>query len=126
MTTTAVLDVSIGLILMYLVLSLVCTTANESIAHLVSLRARTLVSGMDRLIDDGNLLQAIRQHGSMGAAHSIANGQPSYVSSRAVADALIGTLNPDKPVPGVADVVAGVKRLPDSNIRDVLLAATMN
>ena len=126
MNTTSVIDVSVGLIVMYLVLSLVCTTANEFIAHIVGLRARTLASGMNRLIDDDGLLQAIRQHGQINAVHSVVDGQPSYISSRAVADALVGSLNPEKPVPGVADVIESIKKLPDTNIRDVLLTAAMN
>src|SRR5262249_61163843 len=71
MSTTAVLDVSIGLIMMYFVLSLVCTTINEFIAQLLSLRARTLSSGLDRLIDDNGLLRAVRQHGRIDAIDSL-------------------------------------------------------
>lgn len=126
MSTTAVLDVAIGLIMMYFVLSLVCTTINEFIAQLLSLRARTLSSGLDRLIDDNGLLQAFRQHGRIDAIDSLVDGHPSYVSSRAVADAIIGSLNPDKPIPGMADVLQAVQKLPDSNIRDILFSAATN
>jgi hypothetical protein len=48
---------------------------------------------------------------------------PSYLSSRSVALALIGSLDPTKPVPGIEDVRNAVMRLPDSGIRDTLLAS---
>jgi len=126
MSATAVLDVSIGLIMMYFVLSLVCTTINEFIAQLLRLRARTLSSGLVRLIDDNGLLQAFRQHGRIDALRSLVGGYPSYFSSRTVADAIIGSLNPDKPIPGMADILQAAQKLPDSNIRDILLSAATN
>jgi hypothetical protein len=124
MSTNAVIDVCIGLILLYLILSLVCTTINEVIAHAVSLRAKTLASGIERLIDDRGVLEAFRKDGTIDATHLVSKGLPSYVSSRAVATALINSLNPANPVPGVAEVQEALKKLPDSNIRDVLLSAT--
>jgi hypothetical protein len=126
MSTNAVIDVCVGLILLYLILSLVCTTINEVIAHAVGLRARTLAGGIERLIDDRGLLEAFRNDGLIDAAHSVAKGLPSYLSSRAVAGALINSLNPANPMPGVAAVQETLKKLPDSNIRDVLTTAAAN
>jgi hypothetical protein len=45
MNTNAVIDVSIGIILMYLLLSLICTIVNEFAANLTRLRAKTLATG---------------------------------------------------------------------------------
>jgi hypothetical protein len=126
MSTNAVIDVCIGLMLLYLILSLVCTTINEVIAHMVALRARTLADGIERLIDDRGLLEAFRKDGVIDAAHSVSKGLPSYLPGRAVATALINGLSPENPVPGVAGVHETLKRLPDSNIRDVLLTAAAN
>ena len=36
--------------------------------------------------------------------------------------ALLGSLDPTKPVPGFADMESAIRHLPDSNIRDVLLS----
>ncbi len=46
MNTNAVIDVGIGIILMYLLLSLLCTVINEIAANIVSLRARVLATGL--------------------------------------------------------------------------------
>ncbi|MDQ3698066.1 MAG: hypothetical protein M3373_08595 [Gemmatimonadota bacterium] len=47
------LDVVLGLTFVYLVLSLVCTSANEGIASLFALRARTLRDGVRALLEEG-------------------------------------------------------------------------
>ena len=47
-----VLDVSVGLVFIYLLLSIICTAANEMIAALLSLRARNLAKGIANLFAD--------------------------------------------------------------------------
>ena len=126
MSTNSVIDVCIGLVLLYLILSLVCTTINEIIAHAISLRARTLASGIERLVDDHDLLKAFCNDGVIDATHAISKGLPSYMSGKAFATALINGLNPADPVPGITGVLETLKKLPDSNIRDVLVTAASN
>lgn len=50
MFNSTVLDVGIGLVLVYLILGLVCTTVNEWIAQMFKLRAQTLKDGIDALL----------------------------------------------------------------------------
>src|ERR1700733_13778785 len=50
MFNSSVLDVAIGLIFVYLVLGLICTTVNEWIAQLFKTRAATLKEGIRRLL----------------------------------------------------------------------------
>lgn len=46
-----------------------------------------------------------------------------YLSSRSVALALIGSLDPSKPLPGITDIENAVKSLLTSHIRDALLSS---
>jgi len=78
MGSSAVIDVCIGLALLYLTLSVICTTVNEVIAQLLSLRARTLAGGIERLIDDDGLREAFRQSGFIDATRAVSKGLPSY------------------------------------------------
>jgi hypothetical protein len=70
----AVLDVGAGLVLMYLVLSLLCTTLNEFVSGLVNLRSRTLKNALEQLIDDPNLKALFYNHGLIDGARVAASG----------------------------------------------------
>jgi hypothetical protein len=138
------LDVVIALVLMYLVLSLFCTTINEIIAgNILNLRSKNLKSAVQELIDDPTLKQLFDNHGLIDGAKvaSTAGAQkptqtgatstgayPSYLSGQTVALALIGILSDTgstatPPPPTVIDQVkAGIATLKDTNIKDSLEA----
>jgi hypothetical protein len=125
MTLNAGLDIVIGLVLMYLTLSLACTVLNEMIASVLRLRATTLAAGIAGLIDDPKLKAAFDAHGLIDAAKAASGGQlPSYLPGKTFALALLGSLDldPSKPLPAVSDIRDAVMKLPDTNIRDVLLS----
>lgn len=127
----AFLDIAIGLVLMYLLLSLSCTVVNEIIAQILSWRATTLQAGVQQLIDNKQVLGDFYNHGLIagliGSKADAAGGKhPSYFSGETFSRALIGSLDPTKPVPGFADVETAVKALPDCNIRDIVLAHIMS
>lgn len=120
---SAALDVAMGLVLMYLALSLACTVVNETIATLLGLRASTLQSGLQALIDDPTLRADFYNHGLIDGTKAAVGGKhPSYLSSKTFALALLGSLNTTKPIPGIEDIRTAVMHLPDSNIRDILLS----
>jgi hypothetical protein len=129
MDPNGVLDVVIGLVLMYLALSVMCTVVNELIATIMALRAKSLAAGICQLIDNPNLLAAFYNHGMIDGTKGASAGglgaspanHPSYLSGRVFAMALLGSLDPTKPLPAFADVEGSIRHLPDSNIRDVLL-----
>lgn len=123
MNSNAVIDVGLGIVLMYLLLSLICTMVNEFIASVLGLRAKTLGKGLEALIDNDQLLRAFRVHGLIAGQSSAAGGEPSYLSGTSVAGALLDSLDPDKPVATVADVVEAANKLPPSNVRDAILLA---
>lgn len=54
-----ILDMAIGLALVYLFLSLICTTVNEAIAGFFNLRARTLEKALVSMIDNPDLVEKI-------------------------------------------------------------------
>ena len=124
MTQSAIIEIAIGLILMYLVLSLLCTVINEYIATCLKLRAKDLQKSIKELLDHEPLLTNFYDQGLIGGSKEASGGHhSSYFDGKTVAMALIGALNPANPIPGFADVEAAVKALPaDSNIRSTLLA----
>jgi hypothetical protein len=58
----AALDVAFGLILVYLLLSLICTAANETLSSLLALRAKTLKEGIANLLGSDQARQDFYDH----------------------------------------------------------------
>jgi hypothetical protein len=177
-------DVAIGLIFMYLVLSLICTTVNELIATSLQWRAKSLQDTLTRMLDNDELRKAFYNSGLISNTTMASRGgkpgpgatsaddnnpgapakgnetdvagkpkdtdHPSYLDGRTFALALLDSLTAtgagqkvlqDKAVqagaspadaktaaalpkefPTLDDIKRIVGDLPDSNIRDVLLA----
>ncbi|MDH5410045.1 MAG: hypothetical protein OEY16_01545 [Alphaproteobacteria bacterium] len=120
MSVNAVIDVTIGLILMYLLLSLICTIINEFIGTFMGWRAANLARSIEQLIDDETLRGAIKATGVMGSFDKVSGKRgPSYIPSRAFALGVVRALNGNQP--GTMDTLRGaVGNLPDSVIRNVL------
>src|ERR1700676_795582 len=57
------IDIAIGLVLMYLVLSLACTVINEFIATKLNWRAKSLAAGLQALLDDPTVRNAFYDNG---------------------------------------------------------------
>jgi hypothetical protein len=126
-SANSMLDIAIGLILMYLILSLICTTVNEAIAGLTKLRARALRTGISELIDNSAVLSTFNGHGLINGVHAALNGSgPSYLSGRTFAAALLDSLDPTKPLLAYQDVKSAIENLPTSNLKDTLLNATVD
>jgi len=162
------MDVAIGLILMYLMLSLLCTVVNEFIATKLSLRSKSLAAAIEQLIDDKTLRDTFYKHGVIAGAmevtkpgtqstvsavismaSTIADGvkrmigrgratspppapnasqkanHPSYLAGGTVALALIGSLDPATPLPGIAEIKKAALALPAGTVRDALLSNLM-
>jgi len=123
MSYNAALDIAIGLVLMYLVLSLMGTVVNEYIATLLKLRATTLRDALKQILDSKVLHADFYNHGLIDSANkATTGGHVSYLSGQTFALALLGSLDPTKPLPDFAQIKSAVQNMPDCNIRDVLLA----
>lgn len=121
MSINAVIDVTIGLILMYLLLSLVCTIVNEFIGTFLGWRAKNLARSIERLIDDETFRDAVKATGVMGAFEKASGGRwgPSYIPSRAFALGVVRALGGAGS--GKMDALRGaIGELPESGIRNVL------
>ena len=105
---SVILEVFIGLLFLYLLLSLIATTAQEAIASILKLRAGNLAKGLRLLLDDPDnkeladrLLAGIRRHPTLaqlstGDATTRLMGfidrGPSYVPKDSFAIALLDTI----------------------------------
>jgi hypothetical protein len=109
MLFSAAVDTTIGLFLVYLTLSLVCTSVNEAIAGLFRLRARNLFNEVSRVLADDKLRDAFWRNGlvrslsrssGFGLSKSTPTNlpkvtpgtAPSYIENQVFALALIASL----------------------------------
>ncbi len=91
MTGIAILDVALGLVFVYLLLSLLCTIVNEWIAQATRLRARTLRAGIETLLSDAKfrrVTEGLYQHPLIaGLKHG--ERDPSYIPGALFAKAFL-------------------------------------
>jgi hypothetical protein len=111
---SSILDVAIGLIFVYLFLSLICSAVNEGIASLVNKRGNILFEGIKNLLNDPKftgLAQQLYTHGLVdGISHEATNPEkpnrlPSYMPSNHFALALIDILGSQGQKESWSDVV---------------------
>src|SRR5258708_39136378 len=100
MVSNAILDIAIGLMLVYLVLSLACTVVNEFIATFTKIRANNLQTAVEQLLDAPQPQADFYNEGLIDVTSAGHNGtQPSYLSGQTFAMKLLCSLDPTKPVP---------------------------
>ena len=145
----AVLDVSIGLIFLYMMTSLLVTIVQEGVATMMQLRARNLFDAIENLIDDPALqeqpaykelvvdlyrhplMQSLYRHDRPADKSSPAEfmrtaALPSYIPSRTFAIALLDVLRGKHATEatGISHVLAdageAISKLPDSKLKKTL------
>ena len=116
-----ILDVAIGLILMYLMLSLIVTVLNEFIATKMDLRGKQLQEALVHLVDDPNLKSAFDNSGVMKTLTNATNGRFSYIDGKTFAAGLLRAVETNADSALAKDVQGTIDKLPPSDIKDVLL-----
>jgi hypothetical protein len=117
MFDSTILDVAIGLVFIYLVLSLIGTATNEFLASLMSRRAIDLEKGLVELLQDNSgvdgsgVVASLYKHplidslfkGDIGGTGARKPVMPSYIPSRSFALALLDLIQPrDQATPSAA------------------------
>jgi hypothetical protein len=107
MFNSGILDVAIGLIFVYLLLSLVCTAINEMIEARLKMRAVDLERGIREMLQDQSETGLVQQLYNHPLIYSLFEGSydkakktrklPSYIPSRNFALALMDLILPAKP-----------------------------
>ena len=112
-------DVALGLVFVYLLLSLVCTAINEGLAAVLSLRGATLERCIRQLLGEDTstafyahpLIQGL---GRQGSFLRFFKQRPSYVSARTFALTVIDLIAPSRAKsPTFDEIRAAATTLPD-------------
>lgn len=121
-----VLEVMIGLLLIYLALSVACSGIKEVIASLFALRSKTLEAAIRNMLQDanGNLAAKILEHPLISATAQPGKKLPSYISSRNFALALFDAVAPANGTTQprtIQELRTTVASLPGTKLRKTLL-----
>ena len=113
---SAILDTAIGLIFIFLVVSLVVSAANELLAALFKWRANNLFLGIRQLLQDPSvtgLVTRFYEHPLIDGLSSKGK-KPSYIPSRTFALALLDIVSPATPGSNrtLENLTAGIEKLP--------------
>ena len=114
---STILDAAIGIIFIYLLVSLVISAINELIAAMLKSRAKNLSLGIQALLQDpsqAGWVARLYQHPLIQSL-SPSNGKPSYIPSRTFALALLDLIAPATADGSrtLADLKAGMVNLPE-------------
>jgi hypothetical protein len=135
---STVLDWAIGIIFVYLLLAIICTTINEWIAGIFGIRSKNLSKAISQLLDaqkgtdpTQTFLQEFYAHplitGMMAPGKSPDAGHPAYLPSRTFATAVIDVVTHAKQgAITFADFQQGVQALPPGDVRTALIALMRN
>lgn len=132
---STILDVGIGLVFIYLLLAIICTTSNEWIVGWLGLRSKTLANAIRQLLDQQkgsgdptrSFLEQFYSHPLISGMMTPGGAHPSYLPSRTFAAAVMDIATIRKPgVISFADLDAGIKDLPDGDVKTALSALIQN
>jgi len=127
---STILDVIIGLIFVYLLLSIICTAANEWAAALTRRRGKTLEKGILQLLSNqatpqsdapDALIQAFYKHPLIKSLKHDEN-HPNYISPRNFSATLVDILAGDKPDLEFTTLQEAANALPPGDVKQSLLA----
>ncbi|MEM8858281.1 MAG: hypothetical protein AAGD96_08175 [Chloroflexota bacterium] len=98
---SATLEIAIGMIFIFLLLSLVCSTINEWIASILNLRGKTLQSGIRRLLEDPDGKWLAGEFYNHPVIRGLSRGEsqvvlPSYISAETFTTVLMDLLAPQE------------------------------
>ena len=128
---SAMLDIIIGVIFVYLLLSILCTAANEWVSALTRRRGEMLRKGIHQLLEN----QPTRSEGDRDAflrdfyKHPLITSiihdknHPTYIAPRTFAAVVTDLLTASKPgAIAFEDLEAGGRELPDGDVKKSVLA----
>jgi hypothetical protein len=131
MLSSTILDVAIGLIFIYLLLALICTTVNEWLSGILKTRSKMLEMGITNLLQGQTrggtpLLAAFQDHPLIKGLRRDDAG-PSYMAPRTFALTLMDLVTPLQPgAINFNDLETGINNLPDGHVKQSLLAVIQN
>jgi hypothetical protein len=135
---STVLEVAIGMALLYLLMAVFCTVSNEWIAGVLNTRATMLARGLRQMLDcqpahvtaqNTNPVTMIEKFYSHPLITGLMNEgkHPSYVPARSFASVVMDLVTPEHPGSITFEQLeSGINALPEGDVKRTLLALIQN
>ncbi len=123
------LDLAIAMSFIFLLLALICTTINETIAGVINSRGKTLEQGVLSLLRDPDLKDKLYAHPLIQGIQRTKAGSgrlPSYISSDKFALVLMDVLTGSAAASDHNALLQGITQLGNSSTKAVLTAVLQN
>jgi len=121
------LDLAIGISFIYLLLALVCSTVNETLAGILNSRGKTLEKGILSILHDPKLAAKLYDHPLIQGTQSEGTRLPSYIASNKFALALMDILTgPNAAANDPNALQKGVASLEQSAAKTAITAVLQN
>jgi hypothetical protein len=130
MFNSTIFDVVVGLISLFLAVSLVTSALTEAISALIGLRAKTLLAGIKQLLNDPDLNGLARDLYNHALVNPLSDGKtqapgvptvkPSYINAQHFALALIDSIQ--QPAGQTATLEESINKIDDAQIKAGLAA----
>lgn len=122
-----ILEVAMGLVFVYLILSLICSAVNEWIASRLGMRAEYLEKAIINIFNDPEKKGKAKEFYDHPLIKGLMDGEklPSYIPSSTFALAFLDVVAPSGTTAGIktfANVKDTISKLPEYEIRSVLLS----
>jgi len=128
---STVLDVAVGLIFVYLLLAIMCTSLNEWISGILNLRGKNLALAIRQLLDrqpttrnpgSDSLIEAFYNHPLISGMMK-SSQHPSYIPARTFATTLMDLVSHDRQgFFTIESIQAGINDLPEGDVKRTLNA----
>ena len=129
------LDVAIGMVFVFLLLSLICSALNELLETALRNRAGDLATGIKELLGkDTGLVEKLYNHGLIFALYRGTYEEalkkktlPSYIPSKDFATAVAGILGPDSgAIPSADDIRNSINKIQNVHVKSALFTLFTN
>jgi len=120
---STILDVAIGLIFVYFLLSMITSHINELLSQIFAWRSKDLEDGIRMMLGDPELANKVWNHPMIRSLSVRSGRNPSYIPPNTFALALFDALVPANQNPNVVtNLRAQAMKLPDTSARNVIIS----
>jgi hypothetical protein len=123
MLGSTIVEVGIGLVFIYFLLSVICTTINDFISQMLNWRSQSLREGVRNLLGDDQVMSKVWNHSLVQGMTGRAGAEPTYIPSNTFALALFDVMAPAEGQPsGLDKVRSAALKMPDNSARQALVS----